>query len=199
MTRMFPVRAMGKKSEQLSAARQFHADQPRTKTAREECEEGDDAEALAMDAWAECMIARGVARRVALQCAADIMDVQRAKDAACASAAGYGGTGSELGGRSELLEGLREIGIKIYQAAKRGMEAGALVLATGSAHRDFKTARELAERQHVSHELTANAVEEWQRLLGLPRTSGQKSEEAKHVYNQTNGRIDDEQGTTKAA
>ena len=88
-----------------------------------------------------------------------------------------------------MLRGLREIGARIYEAKKRGMEAGALVLATGSVHGDFQSARELAERQGVSHELAANSVEAWQETLGLPRTSGQKSDEARESYKFTNGKL----------
>jgi hypothetical protein len=63
------------------------------------------------------------------------------------------------------------------------------VLAAGSVHERFESARELAERTGTSHELAANAVEGWQEALGLPRHSGQKSERAKQVYQDTNGKL----------
>lgn len=183
---------MGKYTEQQTAARQFYADAPRPKSAREECEEGDEAEGRALDEWAEKLMRGGDVPRVyAQRCAAAVLEVLREKDlGVMAGAMGAGaaeGPGSvEL---AQLLEGVRMIGIKIYQAPKRGMEAGALILASGAKHEDFASARELAEAQSVSHELTANAVEDWQRLLGLKRTSGQKSDAARKTYKDTNGKL----------
>lgn len=183
---------MGKHSEQQSAARQFYADAPRPKSARDTCEEGDEFMAVLIDEWAEKLMRGGQVPRVYAQiCAVAVVGELRGRDGRCVASveSGPGGYGGDAAGRPELLRGLREIGARIYEAKKRGMEAGALVLATGSVHGDFQSARELAERQGVSHELAANSVEAWQETLGLPRTSGQKSDEARESYKFTNGKL----------
>ncbi len=182
---------MGKHAEQQSAARQFYADAPRPKSAREVCEEGDEVLAVLVDEWADKLVRGGEVPRVdAQRCAEVVVAELRGRDGRCVATVEDGpGAGGEGASRPELLRGLREIGARIYEAKKRGMEAGALVLATGSVHGNFQSARELAMRQGVSHELAANAVEAWQETLGLPRTSGQKSEEARESYKNTNGKL----------
>lgn len=182
---------MGKHAEQQSAARQFYADAPRPLSARDVCEAGDDMLAVLVDEWANKLLRSGEVPRIyAQRCAVMVVAELRGRDGRCVASVdtGPGAKGGEGESRPELLRGLREIGARIYEAKKRGMEAGALVLATGSVHGDFQSARELAARQGVSHELAANAVEAWQEALGLPRTSGQKSEEVRDVYKFTNGK-----------
>ena len=179
---------MGNKSEHDCAARQFYADTPRPRSAREVCEDGDDAVGVMQDDWTEKLMRNGdVPRMYAQRCAVAVVALLQARDATVSGEAEGAAQGGG-GGREDLLRGLREIGATIYESKKRGMQAGALVLATGSVHADFQSARELAERQGTSHELTANAVENWQERLGLPRTSGQKSEEARESYKFTNGK-----------
>jgi O-succinylbenzoate synthase len=181
---------MGKHAEQQSAARQFYADAPRPKTAREVCEEADEMRAVLIDEWADKLVGGGDVPRVyAQRCAVVVVAELRGREGRGVATVVDGPGADDAGAsRPELLRGLREIGARIYEAKKRGMEAGALVLATGSVHGDFQSARELAMRQGVSHELAANAVEAWQETLGLPRTSGQKSEEARESYRNTNGK-----------
>lgn len=173
-------------SFEAQLAAKLHMDAARV-VGHEVGEENDDPAALAMEAWAEEMVKRGAAdRRTALRCAEVVWALQAAKDRECAGAVVYAG---EVPRSDALLEGVRLIAIKIYQAHKRGMEAGALILATGSTHGDFESARDLAAAQGVSHELAANAVEDWQRALGLPPTAAQKSAEAKESYKNTNGKL----------
>lgn len=175
---------MASKSEHHSAARQFYAEAEPSRSARELCEEGDDPEALAMEEWAEEMVKRGMPRQQALQAAAAIWGLQRAKAAACAgSAVVWAG---EVPERAELLEMLSRIAREIALAPKPKMTAAALLLAMGDLV-VARSARQLAERCKLSHELVADRVVEWQRMLGLPRTSGQKSEEAIDSYRATNG------------
>ncbi len=176
---------MGKHSDQQSAARQFYADAPRPRPAREECQEGDDPEALAMESWAEPMIARGVDRRVALQCAAAIWELQRAKDAACAGSVAYVGPAEDA--PVELLEMLSRIGRDIVRAERSKYAAGCMLLAMGD-KLFARSARDWAEKQGMSHESAANDVEKWQALVGLPRTAAQKSPDAIKVYKGTNGK-----------
>lgn len=176
---------MGKFTEQQSAARQFYADAPRPKSARDVCEEGDDAEALAMEGWAERMIRRGVERRVALQCAADIWEAQRAKDVACAGGAAR--EGALEASPVELLEMLSRIGRDIVRAERSKYAAGCMLLAMGD-KLFARSARDWAQKQGMSHESAANDVEKWQDLIGLPRTADQKSAEAINTYKGTNGK-----------
>lgn len=178
---------MGKHFEQQTAARQFYADAPRPKTAREVCEEDcDDARSRLVDEWAEKLVRGGMARLLAQQCAEVVVEVMQAKDQGLVALEGGQAAGV---GMIELLEGLRTLAVKLYQAPRPRLSAGCLLLAMGETHRDFRSARELAERQQSSHELAANGVEEWQRLLGLPKTSGQKGEAAVATYQNTNGKL----------
>lgn len=150
-----------------------------------ECAEGvDDARSADVDRWAEKFRARGLEARTALGCAELVVADLAARDRAVL------GDEPEWGAdeQARLLEGLRDIAVKIYQAPKRGVAAGALILATGATHGDFESARELAVAQEVSHELAANWQEDWQRFLGLGRTILQKTDEAKKTYANTNGR-----------
>lgn len=174
---------MAKHSEQQSAARQFYADAARPKSARDVCEEDcDDAREVKVDEWAEALVRRGLARLLAQQCAEAVVGVLAEREV------GGGERGVAAVGVLELREGLRTLAIKQYQAPKPRLSAGCLLLAMGATHPDFRSARELAERQQVSHELAANGVEDWQELLGLPKTSGQKSEAAVRVYKERNGK-----------
>ena len=147
--------------------------------------EGDDAEALAMEGWAELMMRRGVARRVALQCAADIWEAQRAKDVACVGGAAHGAAGEAS--PVELLEMLSRIGRDIVRAERSKYAAGCMLLAMGD-KLFARSARDWAVKQGMSHESAANDVEKWQDLIGLPRTSDQKSPEAVRTYKVTNGK-----------
>ena len=186
LTRNATTRAMAKHTEQTTAARQFYADTPRPKSALEVCEaETDDPHEQLVDDWAERLASGGVARLLAQQCAEVVVAVLAARDREVAGEAGEAMAGAS---RLELLEGLRMLAIKQYQAPKPRLSAGCLLLAMGEMHPDFRSSRELAERQHVSHELAANGVEDWQEVLGLPRTSGQKSEAAVKRYQETNGK-----------
>ena len=186
LTRTTTTRAMGKHTEQTTAARQFYADTPRPKSALEVCEaETDDPREHVIDEWAERLSAGGVARLLAQQCAAVVVGVLIERDQGVASEAEEAMASAS---RGEMLEGLRMLAIKQYQAPKPRLSAGCLLLAMGEMHPDFKSSRELAERQHVSHELAANGVEDWQEILGLPRTSGQKSAAAVKRYQDTNGK-----------
>jgi hypothetical protein len=146
----------------------------------------DDAAERMVDEWAERLVNGGMARLLAQQCAEIVVGVMRERDQCLVELNGGQSAGVGLG---ELREGLRTLAGKLYQAPRPRLSAGCLLLAMGETHRDFRSARELAERQQSSHELAANGVEEWQRLLGLPKTSGQKGEAAVATYQNTNGKL----------
>lgn len=169
----------------LIAAVKANADLPRASSADFVGEIEEDAEAVAVDAWADKMIARGVERRLAMQCAADIWEGERAKDA---EACGVKGGGVAALASDQSLESVRKMMIRIVQAPKPRMSAGCLLLAIGAEFDGVSSSREWAQRQAVSHELTANEVEGWQRRLKLPKALAQKSERAKSSYRITNGR-----------
>jgi hypothetical protein len=192
---------MGKHSDQQSAARQFYADAPRPRSAREECEElCDEPVARLRDEWAEKLVGRGVARLLAQQCAGAVVDIMQERDAAVARQAGYGrpGGGGE-GAAAALFSGLFARAVEqIVEAKNSKFSAGCLLLAMGN-QTFARSARHWAEIRGLSHELAANGVEDWQVRLGLPRTSGQKSVKALASYKTSNGRINDESGITKTA
>lgn len=137
----------------------------------------DDEEAVKVDAWAELMIARGMERRAAMLAASDIWESQQ-------------GTEKKNDGMARLpAESLRAMAIKIVQSPKPRLSAGCLLLGMGM---DYKaivggSVRAWAKQQGVTPEHAANEVEAWQAMLGLPRTSSQKSERARRVYRETNG------------
>jgi hypothetical protein len=184
---------MGKYTEQQSAARQFYADAPRPRSAREECEElCDDARGRMLDEWAEKLMRNGdVPRLYAQRCAEAVVGVLQERDRA-AHSAGSGqadGAGGGALAATGLLHGLLERSAEqIVEANNSKFAAGCLLLAMGN-HTFARSARHWAELRGLSHESAANGVEQWQERLGLPRTSAQKSPEAKRVYQDTNGKL----------
>jgi hypothetical protein len=189
LTREFPVGAMGKYTEQQSAARQFYADAPRPRSAREECEElCDDARGRMLDEWAEKLMRNGdVPRLYAQRCAEAVVGVLQERDRRAAEGAGVA-VGGALAA-TVLLHGLLERSAEqIVEANNSKFAAGCLLLAMGN-HTFARSARHWAELRGLSHESAANGVEQWQERLGLPRTSAQKSPEAKRVYQDTNGKL----------
>jgi hypothetical protein len=180
-----PVATMaGKSTQHHVAARVFYEGREPCRTGREVAEAADDASGARMDEWAEVLVSVGIERRLAVRGAGALWAAAQGRDAACVASVG----GAAEVDRAQLVEGLRGLAIKIYQAPKRGLSAGALLLATGSQHQDFASARDLAKAQGVSHELAANAVEEWQADFNLPRLALQKGAAARATYKQTNGK-----------
>lgn len=175
---------MGKHSDQQSAARQFYADAPRPKSAREECEEGDDPVAGLVDEWVEKLMRGGDVPRVyAQRCAAAVVGVLRERDQQVAAG------GCAAGAATVMLHGLLERSVEqIVEAGNSKFAAGCLLLAMGN-YTFARSARHWAELRGLSHESAANGVEVWQERLGLPRTSGQKSPAAKQIYQDTNGKL----------
>lgn len=160
------------------AAAKAKADAPRLRVADFVEDIVEDPEAVQVDAWAEMMIARGMERRAALLAASDIWESQRKKDAECVQGlVGY------------PAESLRVMAIRIKQAPKPRFSAGCLLLAIGMDDKSptVGSVRSWAKQQGVTPEHAANEVEAWQGVLGLPRTSAQKSERARKVYRATNG------------
>lgn len=162
---------------------------PEQKSAREVAEEADEAEAVALDEMAAVLRGRGCPAKDAPGYVAAVVAYLQAKDKAAVREA----VGSEPGGESvlarvEALESLRMMAIAQYQAPKPRLSAGCLILALGSDHPDFSSARGLAERQAVSPEHVSNGVGEWQRMLKLPPATGQKTAAQKAIYKKTNGR-----------
>ncbi len=177
-----------------SAASHFYVTIPRPRTAAEECEDGDDAEMLALEKMAEPMIARGVERRTALQCAAAIFDLQKAKDAQCAASVStvfVGGVDGDGLVAAWMIQ--PDAADKLEQALSRAREArdsklalGCLAFARGKPPFGCYTMRALARAHDVSVEAVSNEVSEFQDILGLPRTNQQKSAKAVKAY-ATNG------------
>lgn len=146
-------------------------------------EEGDDPEALAMERWAEVMVRRGVDRRTALQCAAAIWEVQRAKDGACAGdAVLWAGPVPGVDG-DKLVEVLS----RAREARNSKLAIGCLFFAMGRRPYGLSSFRDLAKEQDVSPEAVSNEVEAMQEILGGQRTMQQKSAKAVDAYRGTNG------------
>jgi len=77
---------------------------------------------------------------------------------------------------------LKQILDRIFEAPKPRLSVGCLKMALGMTHEDLVSQRHWADKQNVSLEHVSNEVESWQELLGLPRTSAQKSAAAKESY-----------------
>jgi hypothetical protein len=97
---------MGKHAEQQSAARQFYADAPRPKTAREVCEEADEMRAVLIDEWADKLVGGGDVPRVyAQRCAVLVVAELRGREGR--SVAGGGRRRGKPAGAVEGVEGDR--------------------------------------------------------------------------------------------
>lgn len=157
------------------------------KSAREVAEEGDDAEAQMLDEMAAVLRARGCGAREAVGYVAGIVAYLQAKDRAVVRVATEG-AGEELW-RPDALEALRVMGSKLIYAPKPRLSAGCMMMAAGfEDHPGLVSQRAWAARQQVSHEHVSNEVQEWQRVLKLPPTSGQKTAAQKAIYRDTNGK-----------
>lgn len=176
---------------------------------REVCEAGDEAEAVLVDELAARFRREGASAGAAMSYAKSMRGWLRERDrAACggggvesAGGAGAGGCVSSVGGvasaavaavREEFPqlagETLRMMVIKIVQAPRPRFSAGCLLLAMGMEHNGITSSNAWADRQHLSHELAADCVEDWQRAMGLPRNKWQKSAEAIGSYRDSNGK-----------
>jgi hypothetical protein len=184
--------------EEETAATHFYASCSRPQTGSELCESQDDAEAIAMEELAELIVRRSggaVDRRTALQMGAAIFEVQRAKDAKCAGGAPMyvGGVDGAINAASAwMLQ--PDAADKLEQALSRAREArdsklalGCLAFARGKPPYGVWSMRDLAKLHGVSVTAVSNEVSEFQDILGLPRTTQQKSDRAVRVYARTNG------------
>lgn len=143
----------------------------------------EDAEALLRDELAEALRGAGCAGAPAQRYAAVMLAVLAKKDARAVGGLGEADSLSE----ADAQEGLRLMAFRLLDAPKPRFSVGCLVLASGFDHPAVKSARQWAKAQGFSHEHAANEAEEWQRIMGLRRTAGQKSEAARSVYQRTNG------------
>lgn len=160
------------------AAVKCRADVPRSECAEFLGEIEGEVGDVACDELAEVIAGQGVERRLAAKCAEAVM-AKRMAD------------GEEIGNAAkweEAVEALRMMVIRLVQAPKPRFSAGCLLLAMGVEHDGVSSSRAWAKRQSVCHELAANEVEEWQRILGLSKAFEQKSARALRVYQNTNGR-----------
>jgi hypothetical protein len=168
------------------ASRQFYADLPRPRDARACAEEADGAEAVMLDELAEAFRNRGCGAREAGWWAliAVAFFAKRDREVCGGEAAGAG----EVAESAWSRETLRAMAVKMVQAPKPRFSIGCFILAMGMDHDGITSSNAWADRQFVSHELAADEVEEWQRLMKLPRNKWQKSAEAKASYKETNGK-----------
>lgn len=151
----------------------------------------EDAGVVEIDEIAEVLAGCGVERKMAARAAERVFARQAKRDGEIARSMG-GEVGAMLGAdkahESTAAESVRMLAVKLVQAPKPRFSAGCLLLAMGAKHDGIVSARAWAERQSVSHELAANEVEEWGRMLSLPPTSERKTEAHRKIYRDTNGR-----------
>jgi hypothetical protein len=90
--------------------------------------------------------------------------------------------------RAEQADALKLMLFKVWEAEKPRLTVGCLLLALGIKPMGVASGRELARMQNVSPEYVSNLMEEWQTMLGLPKTDFQKSAaavEAARLHNRT--------------
>lgn len=78
----------------------------------------------------------------------------------------------------DVSDGWRLTAFRIWGAARPRLAVGAFLMAVGWHPPGIRSQREMARMFSVSVEHISNEVEEWQRVLGLPRTEFQKSPKA---------------------
>jgi hypothetical protein len=181
-------------------AHKLGADAPRDLCPTHAGEDADDAEAVAMDRMAEVMMKRGVDRRTAMGCAAAILEAQQARDAALAAVV-VGGV-DEAGAvadamrsamswatNPDAMDRLCEAHSRVFGARDATLAMGCLLFAMGKPPYGFYSIRKLAAARGVSPQAAAVLVEDFQSILGLERTTQQKSEGARKAYARSNGAL----------
>lgn len=187
--------AEDKRAAMASAQRQFYADLPEPRSAREECEGADGARELLIDEAAEKLRGRGFGAAEAVTAAEAVFAVLSARDKSVVA---------ELVGEEEaesaLERALAEIA-RLREAEARQKEAMAQIWAWPDARKGVgawffahgyplygcNSMRALAELRQCSVEDISNVVDELQRIQGLPRNAQQKSEAAVESYRRENG------------
>lgn len=157
-------------------------------TGHEVGEEGDDAVALAQEAWAEEMVKRGAAdRRTALRCAAAVWALQAAKDEACAKSVVAWAGPVPMAPDVDWVDRLFEALSRAREAKNSKLALGCLFFAMNRRPYGIDSLRALAAEQRVSPEAVSNEVETMQEIMGTERTIAVKSERANESYRGTNG------------
>jgi hypothetical protein len=174
--------------QERDAAAVHYAAVSSPKDAREECESREDQAEVLRDEAAEKLRRRGFnARDAAVAVDAVLAVLSEADRQLCAGV--VAGASENVLAKAEALEALRVMAVKLVQAPKPRFSAGCFLLAMGADHPGVKSERQWAAQQHMSHEHASNEVEEWQKSMRLPKTSGQKTEKARKVYQETNGKL----------
>lgn len=149
-------------------------------------DEGDSTEGLLLDRAAEKLRGMGYSAADAAEASRAVLAVIGATDAALARQVSDDWRDWKLA-PGYAREALRMMAIKLVQAPKPRFSVGCFLLAAGFDYAGVRSQREWAELQGMSHEHASNEVEEWQRMMWLPRTSAQKSAAARNAYQDTNG------------
>lgn len=90
--------------------------------------------------------------------------------------------------RADYASALRLIALRIFEATRPRLEAGAFLLAADFEIIGLPSGRALAAAQNVSPEEVSNRIEEWQRILSLPKNRHNKPESAVRAYELHNTR-----------
>lgn len=175
------------KNEDLSVAREFYAGVSQPQDAASAAEAADGAEGLVRDEAAEKLRRAGFSAGDAQRAVSAVMAVFSERDRQMDAMVRDGAMEGNVLGRTEALEALRMMAIRLVQAPKPRFSAGCFLLAAGFEYEGVGSERSWAEAQQLSHTHASNEVREWQRILHLPRTSAQKSERACKSYKNTNG------------
>lgn len=176
----------------LDSHRQFYADLPRPRDARECAEDGDAPEAVLRDELAVQFVGRGLAARTAGELAELTMKLFQARERELMGREWHVRAEEMVGGMNWLAA--EDAGARLLQAITRAREArksklalGCWLFAMGRQPYGLASERDLAREQDVSPEAVSQEREAFQEILKLPRAPHQKSEAANEAYRGTNG------------
>lgn len=178
-----------KQREEREAAAEHYAAVSQPLDGREALEESEDGAEVLWDEAAGRV--RGKLPRLTAHEAALVVDAVRsvleAADRAVVASVVGGGASEAVVEREQLRERMGALAMRIVDAPRPKFSAGCLALACGFEGQGMRSQRQWAASQGFSPEYASDEVLEWQRFLGLPPTSAQKSEAACAAYKATNG------------
>jgi hypothetical protein len=165
-------------------------------TVGEEC---DTDEGRQLDELAEQIAGREVDRRTAAIAAKACLVVLQAKERAALGRLAVGFVGgvdgaAKVAGMGWMFEAdasdkMLEAMSMVWSARDATLAQGCLFFAMGRPPYGCASMRRLAELRGVSVQAVSATVDEFQTVLGLPRTQQQKSDRAVETYRRTNGAL----------
>ncbi len=179
-------RMVANNDDELAAAAVMYGDVMRPQNGRDIAMAQDDTDGLMRDELAEKLRACGCPAKDAARYVGVLIAAFRAKDVECAAEAEPDESLGDVMVRVEST--VREMLRSIANSRRAKLEARVHLMARGDAE-SAKSMRALAREYGLSVEAISKKAEECRREFCLPENQFNKSEQARRVYQETNGGV----------